>query len=215
MASLEEGLVLVGLGLLVALVFLIATAVRSARKIKLTTEERAALSPALQLSRIERAYLDSWLVIDALPLADETKDELLAQLNGLVEEEKRLGFLAQKGVSPSASPEEISLERDRLRQKLETASDPTVREALLDGLQTCERRLTSARGLALAQERIDAQLDAIGQAIGDVRDGLIRMRLAPEMASHSLELEPIRQTLAQAKSHTAAIESAMEEVYRT
>lgn len=210
--SFDEGMVGVGLGFAAALLATVAFMVVQIRRVSVTMEELAVLSPALRLTRIQRAYLDSRLVLETLRLPADMERELTGQLTQLVDEEERLLAMKERGNVQATRPEEIEAERETLRERLAAATDPASREALEHGLRTCERRLASARGLSLVIQRVDAQLEMIAQSIGDVRDGLYRMRMAPEASTTSVEMDSIRETLEHVQNHAAAMEQAVAEV---
>lgn len=212
MTAFEAGTNGVGIGAGVAMLTMVAFMAAQWRQLKLTQEELAAVAPALRLTPIQRAYLDARLVLDTLDLPRDTQTELAAQLDQLVDEEARLRAMQERGAVRAVRPDEIEVEREGLRARLAAATDPPSREALEIGLRTCERRLESARHLSLAVQRIDAQLEMIGQSISDVRDGLLRLRLAPGAAGAAIELNPIRQTLSHVQNHAAALEAAVAEV---
>lgn len=201
-----------GFGLGAITLALIAWTVVLGRALRMRMEELAVLAPALTLTRIQRAYLEAKFVMDELALPPDTKTELDAQLDRLLDEEARLLGMQSRGRVKAAGTAEIEAERNQLRDRLSSEGDPVSREALEHGLRTCERRLVSAQSLSMAGRRIEAQLEMIAQAIGDVRDGLHRLRLAPEATGGAIELDSIRETLEHVQNHAAALEAAVEEV---
>ncbi|RYG21240.1 hypothetical protein EON82_19175 [bacterium] len=211
-ASFDDGLMTAGWILAAALVSTIAFMFVQGRRLAMTNEELVHLAPALRLTRIQRAYLDARTVLESLALPAEMESELTGQLTQLVDEEARLLAMKEQGNVRATPPEAIEAELEALRERLAAATDPASRDALEHGLRTCERRLASAQGLSLVIQRIDAQLEMIAQSIGDVRDGLHRMRMAPESSATSVEMVSIRETLEHVQNHAAAIEKAVAEV---
>lgn len=208
----DDGLMGIGYTLLAALLATIGYMFIQGRRLKMTIDELALLTPALRLTRIQRAYLEARLALETLALPADMTGELNEQLTALVDEEARLLRTKELGVVQASRPEAIEAEQETLRERLASATDPASREALEHGLRTSERRLASARGLSLVVQRVDAQLEMIAQSIGDVRDGLYRMRMTPESSTTSVEMESIRETLEHVQNHAAAIDKAVAEV---
>ena len=212
MTAFEAGSVAVGASLGALFVVMEALFARSLRSLRLTMEELAALRPALRLSRVQGAYLDSRLMIRALSLPEDTAAELAAGLDRLVDEEARLVALRDEGVGRAARPDALEAERERLAARLGAETDPVAREALAHGLATLERRLAAARGLSSAGPRIDAQLEMVAQAAEDVRDGLARMRSVPGESGLGIGMDSVREALAHVQGHASALEAAVAEV---
>ena len=177
-----------------------------------SAEELATVLPVLELTQTQRSAFEAWLALEASALPEETKSELRAGLDRLVDEEARLDALSARGLGAAARPAAIAAERDGLRERLEGTADPDAREALAQALRTCERRLAAARNASAATERIDAQRLMIAQAADDVRDGLLRLGSAPARGAGGIEASSVREALAHVQAHAEALEAAVAEV---
>jgi len=179
---------------------------------RLSTDDLAALLPALDLSPVLRAYSEAALVLCSLNLPEDTADDVWKQLNRLVDEETRLRSLRERGAVGLSTPAQVSSEMEEIRKRLEQTNDPMTREALERSLEICQGRLQSVRDLSLVVERVDAQLEMLAQSMRGMRDTLQRLSTAPTDAGLGLDLQPLRDTLEHASRHTQALEAAVNEV---
>ena len=177
-----------------------------------SAEEIEAVLPVLRLTRTQRATFESWLALERSGLDEATKGELRAGIDRLVDEDARLEGLLARGAGESARPATIEAERDALRVRLAATADSGAREALEQGLRTCERRLEAAQGARAVTDRVDAQREMIAQAAGDVRDGLLRLEATPARGAGAVEGASVREALAHVQAHAAALEAAVAEV---
>lgn len=183
----------------------------SRKKRTLSTQALATLMPALELTSIQRHYAESLLALAEIEMPDEQRQEVLAQLNRLMDEEARLIRLRDCGAGTPVTIQAVAHERDELRAKLDAATDPLTRDALAQSLEICQGRVKAAEELSLVGQRVDAQFELIGQAIAGVRDSLLRLHASP-VQSISLDLDNVRASVEQAHRHAAALEAAVAEL---
>lgn len=179
---------------------------------RLSTDELAALLPALDLSPVQRAYSEAALVLSGLNLPEETADDVWKQLNRLIDEETRLRAVRERGAIGLSTPAQVSSEMEEIRKRLDQTSDSMTREALERSLEICQGRLQSVRDLSLVVERVDAQLEMLAQSMRGMRDTLQRLGTAPSDTGLGLDLQPLRDTIEHASRHTQALEAAVNEV---
>ncbi len=185
---------------------------RNARAARPTLDELLAIAPAVRLTRVGRAYVESLVSLRALKLPRDTQIELEAGLDRLLDEEGRLIAMRDTGIGHVPRPAALEAEREALSARLAAEADPVACEALAHGLATLERRLSAARTLSGAGSRIDAQLEMIAQSAEDVRDGLSRLRSVPGEAVAAAEMDSVREALAHVQGHASALEAAVAEV---
>lgn len=179
---------------------------------RLSTDELAALLPALDLSPVLRAYSEAALVLCSLNLPEDTADDVWKQLNRLVDEETRLRSVRERGALGLSTPAQVSSEMEEIRKRLDQSADPMTREALERSLEMCQGRLQSVRDLSLVVERVDAQLEMLAQSMRGMRDTLQRLSTAPSDAGLGLDLQPLRDTVEHASRHAQSLEAAVNEV---
>lgn len=178
----------------------------------LTAEELGALAPAMDLTDIQRVYVDALIALAELRYPKDQFQEIVGQLNRLLDEEGRLLQLKGRGMGNPASQEEIRVERARISERLAATEDPITAEALQRSLEICENRLKAAHELSFVDERVEAQLEMVSQAIRGIRDTLLRLKSAPSVSSRSLDMDALRQTVDHAHRHSVALEQAVDEV---
>jgi Asp-tRNA(Asn)/Glu-tRNA(Gln) amidotransferase C subunit len=198
------------IGVLLAIVG-VGVALYARNRRQLTSGELKALLPALELTPIQKVYAEALVDLAELELPDETFEEVVGQLNRLLDEEKRLLALRERGVE-GATREEIQGEVDVLREKLGRTDDPVTRSALERTLEIAEGRLAAARELSHLGERVDAQLAMVDQAIRGMRDGLRRLRAAPAAQGPAIDLDALRQSVDLAHQQAVSLERAVEEI---
>ncbi len=179
---------------------------------RLSTDELAALLPALGLSPVQRAYSEAALVLCSLNLPEETAGDVWKQLNRLVDEEMRLRSVRERGGVGLSTPAQVSSEMEEIRKRLDQTNDSITREALERSFEICQGRLQSVRNLSLVVERVDAQLEMLAQSMRGMRDTLQRLSTAPSNTGLRLDLQPLRDTVEHASRHTQALEEAVNEV---
>lgn len=177
-----------------------------------TPEELRAYLPLMSLSPSEMTYVEA--VAEAFsPGADDAlRTEVLPAMRRLVEESIRLGRLeAQLAEGGSNS---VQAEVDAMCTRLATIEDESAREALRHGIAIAERRLSSAISESSARERIEAHRAMIRQASLAARETVRRLRLSPESAGSSsdLDLSALRASAEGAGREVAALEAAVQEM---
>lgn len=178
----------------------------------LTLEELKVLTPVIDLTPVQKVYADALVLLEENELPKESKDEVMRQMYRLVDEEIRLTKLRDRGVTAPTTLEEIDAERAKIEAKIASSTDPVSRDALQKSLEMAEARRSAARELSLVEERVDAQLSMVDQAIRGIRDGLRRMRATPTATTWALDLDEVRRSVDQAHEHATALERAVEEV---
>ena len=177
-----------------------------------TPEELRAYLPLMSLSPAETAYIEA-LTEAYSPGADEAlRSEVIPAMRRLVEESIRLDRLeAQLAEGGSNS---VKAEVDQMRARLQTLEDQSAREALSHGIAIAERRLNSAISESAASERIEAHRAMIRQAALAARDTVRRLRLSPDSApmTSDLDLSALRASADDAGREVAALEAAVQEM---
>ncbi|MEZ0326458.1 MAG: hypothetical protein ACAH95_11175 [Fimbriimonas sp.] len=181
-------------------------------KSKLTVKELRALIPILELTPIQRAYAESLLAMEGIGMSGSEKDDLLQRLNRLVEEEEKLLAAREEGGLQAGTRENILQDRANLIAKIEASHDELSRKSFAKGLEICERRLAAVDDLFLTDERVEAQLELIRQAMCGVRDSLHRLRLTPRASIADLNLDHLNDSVFHAHRQTEALEAAVAEV---
>jgi hypothetical protein len=179
-------------------------------------EEFRAVFPLLKLTRSERIYCDTLLMLartDATPETELSLREGLAQLNQLVLadrqlEQRRQSLLPLLGnnVIP-----ELETEFGLLGRRLDAAVDPMTRQSLEQSLKMCQTRLENARALREGFTRLQAQQEAIAHTISTAQSSMARLQLAPQPQTQFMAQE-IAETEAQMNQQTYAVEQAVQEV---
>lgn len=178
---------------------------------QITPSELKALAPALHLTPIQKQYVEAVLLLDSISLAEDTKKEVIQQLNRLMDEEVHLREMREKGGLSSPS-QDLSYERAQILKSLETSTDPVSRETLTRSLQICDARIVASTEKSVVVQRIDSQLMMISQSMGNMRDMLGRLQSLPMTTSVDIDLSPIRHAIESAQSHATALESAVNEI---
>lgn len=195
----------------VCLALLVFTMLYRKNKRQITLAELEALIPALNLSPVQRTYVEALVALQKLSLPASTHNELVSQLNELLDEEARLLQVrerASEGIIAESLPDQV----DEIERRLGDTTDPVAREALVKSLEIARNRMAASRDIPVLVQRIDAQVMMIGQSVGSMRDTLTRLSMAPEPDANQLDLSPIRDAVQQAQVHASALESAVNEV---
>jgi hypothetical protein len=185
-------------------------------KRSIALEELRAVLPLLRLTRAERIYCDTLLLLRRMDVTAETERSLrdtLAQLNQLVLadrqlEQRRQALLPLLGNNVAA---ELEAEFGELGRRLDQARDPIVRQALEQSLQACQARLENAKALDQGLERLKAQQEAILHTISSAQSAMARLQVAPQPQTE-LAAQEIAESVAQMNQQTYAVEQAVQEV---
>lgn len=205
-----------GFGALVAFViaFWVGLSVYGYRKNlrSLTARELKALTPAMDLTPIQRVYAEALVALAELNLPADQFQEIVGQLNRLLDEEVRLQTLRERGVGAPTTYGEIQAERARISERLAATQDAITADALQRSLEICENRLKAAHELSFVGERVEAQLEMVDQAIRGIRDSLLRLQTTPSVSTPTIDMDALRQTVDTAHRHSVALEQAVDEV---
>jgi hypothetical protein len=178
--------------------------------------EMRAVFPLLTLTRAERIYCDTLLLLARMEIKPEVEvsvRETLRQLNSLLDssrqlESRRLSLVPVLGTNPIAELEE---EFGALGRRLDQTTDGAARQSLQQSLQMCAARLDNARAFEQGLERLKAQEEAIVQTISSAQTALARMQLVPEPQTE-IAAQEIAESVAQMHQQTYAVEQAVQEV---
>jgi hypothetical protein len=180
-----------------------------------TSEEMAAVFPLLQLSPAERVYAEALQTAASLkPGADDPAlREILPQLRQLVEQSRQLEAQRERVRAAMSSHSEAPLEHDRAEfaRQLHDATDPVVRQALQQSLQSCESRLDDARQFAAVLQRLNAQQEMILQTLSSLQSSLARRGLG-DAALAAPDLGELQEAVSRVTRDNQAIDKAMQEV---
>jgi hypothetical protein len=162
-------------------------------------------------TRVERAYLDALVGIEqaeeslALPLL-KSLNELVASGRAI---EKKQGELAR--YHQGTTLENLQQELTVLEQRVRDAQSPEAAETFRQSVTICQRRLENRRALALVEERLEAQSEALCQTIASLTGTLARAHAAP-LGQETPALKTIVQTISEVTRQAQATEAAVQEV---
>ncbi len=189
---------------------------RRALNYEVLLEEMKAVLPYLTLTRAERVYCDVLVMLSAFEANQEARKAIrttLAQLNDLLADSRRLekqrkGLLPALGSSPVS---ELIEERRKLEERIAASTDEVTRGSLNQSLGHINVRIENSKNLELALERINAQQEAIVNALASSQGALARMQVAPSVQTETASKE-ITETVAEMNRRTVAVEEAVKEV---
>jgi hypothetical protein len=189
---------------------------RRALNYEVMLEELKAVLPYLTLSRAERVYCDVLVMLSQFEANLEARKAIrvtLAQLNDLLADSRRLekqrkSLLPALGSSPV---NELTDERRKLEERITESTDEITRGSLNQSLGHISVRMENSRNLELALERINAQQDAIINALTSSQGALARMQVAPSIQT-DIAAQEIIETVAEMNRRTVAVEAAVQEV---
>lgn len=189
---------------------------RRALNYEVLLEELKAVLPYLSLTRAERVYCDNLVMLsdfEANLEARKTIRRTVEQLNDLLAdsrklEKKRKSLLPALGSSPV---KELTAEKLKLEERIAAAADDVTRQSLQQSLIHVTARIDNSQSLEQALERINAQQEAIINALASSQGALARMQVAPSIQTDSAARE-ITETVAEMNRQTVAVEQAVQEV---
>ena len=135
----------------------------------------------------------------------------LDQLNTLLEQGRQLDSARSSLLQLSSSHNMLNLaaEYDALHRRLDETYDPLARQSRERSLQMCASRLENARAFSDALERVEAQQEAILQALSSALSSLGRMQLVPDSPGETHELA---QAVSEITQQTYAVDKAVAEI---
>lgn len=178
--------------------------------------EMQAAIPLMKLDRIEHLYVDIILQIASM---DETKEqskslrETLSHINQLLGTSRQLALM-KTSIVPLLENNQIydlAGERINLQKRLEAAQDHTAREALEQSLKICDERISSIRSLKTGVERIEAQQEAILQAMASARLSITRFQAIPQLETDE-KVRSLSDTADQIRLYAAAAQQTAVEI---
>ena len=185
-------------------------------KDRISVEELRAVFPLLSLTRAERAYCDTLLLLAAMDVAKDTRASLrstVGQLNNLLLQSRKLED-RRKSLLPvlgSNSVADLEKEYGDLGVRLDATVDAVARESLQQSLRMCSVRMENARAFEQGLVRLNAQQEAIVHTIASVHSALARMQIAPETET-AVTAQDISHSVDDMTQQTYAVEQAVQEV---
>ena len=178
-------------------------------------DELRVLSSGLELSKPERAYLDTVCALaDAgNNVSDETAREILSTLSELLDQATYVEDRSERlrNAASTESVTELEAERGRMAERLASVQDPQAKLDFTHSLQMCDDRLRNARALAPLIERLDAQREVIHQTLLSVLSSVSRLQMAPT-AITAPDVEEVKRVVEQVTAQTHAVEDAVQQV---
>ncbi len=189
---------------------------RRALNYEVLLEELKAVLPYLTLTRAERVYCDVLVMLSDFEANLEARRAIrttLKQLNDLLIdsrklEKKRKSLLPALGSNPV---NELANEQRKLEERIVESTDEVTQASLSQSLGHVKVRIDNSRNLELALERINAQQDAIVNALASCHGAFARMQVAPSIQTDTAARE-ITETVAEINRRTVAVEAAVQEV---
>ena len=183
---------------------------------EVSLEEMRAAFRLLTLTRAERVYCDTLLLIAAMEPNQEARHAIrqtLGQLNALLEDSRKLERQRQSllHVLGTHVVGELEKEKETLGKRIEAVSDRVTRQSLEQSLQMVTTRLENARTFEQALVRLNAQQEALVHAFSSAQSALVRMQVAPSAATEQAAQE-ITETVETMNQQTRSVEKAVEEV---
>jgi hypothetical protein len=178
--------------------------------------EMRAVFPKLTLTRAERVYCDTILLLASLDVVEENETAVratLQQLNDLLAtsrnlEKRRLSLLPVMGTN---SVEQLYRERAALIEKYERVSDGIARQSIEQSIKMCDARIEAANAFEQGLDRLRAQEEALVQTLSSAQTALARMHLISQPHVETLAHE-IADSVATMNRQTYAVEQAVQEV---
>ncbi len=183
---------------------------------QITAEEMTVRFPQMKLSRAERLYCDTLLMIAKTDVDIETEATMrgmLRQLNELLITSRKLKQ-QRNALTPligSSVLKELQSEYGELGRKLDRTTDAVAKQSILHSLQMCATRIENTQALEQGLERVKAQQEAVCHTIASAQTALARLQVVPE-AQTPLVAEEIAASLSTMNQRTYAVEKAVEEV---
>jgi hypothetical protein len=179
-------------------------------------EEMRAVFPLLTLTRCERIYCDTLLLVVRSEVVPEREAAMRATLRQMGEllatgrdlENRRQSLLSVMG---SHSVPELEAESRSLSARLAAERDEVQRRAIEQSSAMCETRLANARALAQGLDRLNAQEEAIVQTMASALSALARAQLAPG-ADAEAAAQQVQDTISTMNLQSQAVEQAVQEV---
>lgn len=169
----------------------------------------------LALSRAETAYCEAVAaLIDAgSVLSDEVQRDVVAQLNGLLQNYRRLENPVRQAQAAMATQSIGALEQELagLMSRRDAQTDSVARATMDQSVELCRRRLEASRAMEPARQQAEAQQELILQTMASVQASLGRTT-GVNIKTPDLNLGELQQSVAQVSTHTRAVEEAVAEV---
>jgi hypothetical protein len=174
-----------------------------------------ALLALLTLSPMEQRYgaLMTLLARDKSPLDETSRNRMVGQVNGLLEDSRAL---AAKRQEVEINRERVDIaaiekERERLLEEARLADDEVVRNAKKQSAKLLADRIEDSRVVHNMADRMLAQEEAIFETMGTLHSSLTRLSIAPESLRHH-DLDSLSEVVTSTRLQTQAVEQAVQEV---
>jgi hypothetical protein len=191
------------------------TAAKTVLEREISPIELRAAIPLLDLSSAERLYCQAVLnLLEASRHVDESSGrEMLRNMNELLARERELSKQTEqvRAAMESNPLQPLEEERARLMERRDAASDPVEQSDLARALELCEARIEHARALQGAPGRLEAQREAIHQALASIPVGIVRQSASSGVGEHPAVVA-ITDTIAEIAQNAYAEEQAVAEV---
>lgn len=183
---------------------------------QITAEEMTVRFPQMKLSRAERLYCDTLLMLAKTDVdvdTEATMRGMLGQLNELLLTSRKLKQ-QRNALTPligTSVLKELQSEYGELGRKLDRTTDAVAKQSILHSLQMCATRIENTQALEQGLERVKAQQEAVCHTIASAQTALARLHVVPE-AQTPVVAEEIARSVSQMNQRTYAVEKAVEEV---
>jgi hypothetical protein len=182
-------------------------------------EELENLVDAIELTDVQRVYVDALLGAAQNPALDEAElREAISNLNRLLDDEQRLRAYrsALRAAHGRGVAEDLDEERERIERLMASVNDDVAHAALRRSLEMLESRRKRWEDLEPHLARVDAQLELIRQTMLGARDALDRLKFAPGQiaAAPTIDVEGLRANVDDIYRQTQSIERAVEELHQ-
>ncbi len=170
---------------------------------------------SLGLSEGEKAYCDAAVALmDAgNVLGEKAQRDVIKQLNGLLDNYRRLEEPARRAQAASGADSIDALEQELagLMARRDAQLDAETRAMMDQSVELCRRRLEASRAVEPARQKVEAQQELILQTMASVQASLGRTG-GVNINAPDLYLGELRQSVDQVNTQTRAVEEAVAEV---
>lgn len=174
-----------------------------------------ALLPLLTLNPVEQRYgaVMTLLARDKSPLDEASRNRMIEQVNGLLEDSRALAAKREEIISTRNHVDiaAIEKERERLLEEARATDDPIIRNAKNQSAKLLADRIEDSRVVQNMATRMLAQEEAIFETMGTLHSSLTRLSVAPESLRHH-DLDSMTEVVDSTRLQTQAVEQAVQEV---
>jgi hypothetical protein len=183
---------------------------------EMAIEEMRAVFPLLSLTRCERIYCDTVLMVARAAPDVEREAAMRATLRQMGEllatsrdlENRRQSLLSVMG---SHSIPALEAEAQALAGRLAAERDSVQRRAIEQSIAMCTSRLENARAFEQGLDRLSAQEEAIAQTMASALSALARVQLGPAGETDAAA-QQVQETISTMNRQSQAVEQAVLEI---